>query len=148
VSGCVQMPIWMHSSHPAIRRSVNLSPQKVLSCSSVIVNELGCGIEVGDHLRKSREACAVRSRLDPGGDGVKGSSSVVVRLAPTSPPSPSREEPSAPGSGTGHFRRNSRRGRHAERAIMEASSSLARRVDDRRACTAVSRDFRWSIQLH
>ena len=58
----------------------------------------------------------------------------MVRPATTSPPSPSREEPSAPGSGTGHFWRNSRRGRHAERAIMEASSSLARRVDDRRAC--------------
>jgi hypothetical protein len=80
---------------------------------------MDCGLEVGDQIRMSREACAGRSRLDPGGDEVRGSSSVVVGLATTLPPSPSGEEPGGPGSGTGAEALSAKLkagGRRAERA--------------------------------
>jgi hypothetical protein len=126
--GCAQTPVpdaFPPSLAPSDPSIVNWSPQKDIAYVSGFVNELDCGLEVGDQIRMSHEACAGRSRLNGGGDEVGGSSSVVVGLATTLPPSPPREEPGArvPVRARKHFRRNLRRGRRAERAIVEASSS-------------------------
>ena len=85
---------------------------------------MDCGLEVGDQIRMSREACAGRSRLDPGGDEVRGSSSVVVRRATILPLATicmqaRREKNQRPGSGTGAEALSAKLkagGRRAERA--------------------------------
>jgi hypothetical protein len=65
----------------------------------------------------------------PESDEVRGSSSVVVRLATSSPLSPLREEPGRPGSDTARspFGRNLRRLSYRARHLWEASSSSSTR---------------------
>jgi hypothetical protein len=64
------------ASDPSI---VDLPPQKSIAYVSGFVNELDGGLEVGDPIGMSREACAVRDPLNPGGDQARGSSSVDDR---------------------------------------------------------------------
>ena len=52
------------ASRPSDSSTVNLLMQNDIAYVSVFVNELDCGLKVGDQLRMSREAC-VGSRLDP-----------------------------------------------------------------------------------
>ena len=132
LSGCARTlgldayPPPLAPSDPSI---VNWLPQKDISYFSAFVNELDEGL-----------AQQISSR--PGGDDVR-SSFVVVRLATSSPPSPSREEP-APWF---PVRRGAFRAKLKAAAVVlnaplwKRVGRLARRVDGRRVCNDRFRRF-------
>jgi hypothetical protein len=134
LGGCARTSV-LNAIPPSLAPSdpliVNWLQQKYIVYFSVFVNELDRGLEVGHQVRMSREACAGRSRLDPGGAEVGGPSPdqirmsrVVVRLATPSPPSAWREELCAPvpRAGGSPFAESLRR------EVVVLTESLLRRV--------------------